>query len=65
MAIKEAAIAFSPGLRWDNCILLGEMVRVGGMRYTGDPTLEIGRRISNMTLAAQSIEAGKRYKVAS
>jgi len=65
MAIKEAAIAFSPGLRWDNCILPGDTVRVGGLHYTCNPTRKIGRRISNMTLAGQSIEADKRFKVAS
>jgi hypothetical protein len=43
----------------------GDMVRIGGMRYTCNPTLKIGDRISNMTLAGQAIEAGKRYKIAS
>ncbi len=43
----------------------GDMVRVGGMRYRCDPTQRIGGRISGMTLAGKSIEAAKRYKVAS
>ena len=43
----------------------GDMVRVGGMRYRCDPTQRIGGRISSMALAGKSIEAAKRYKVAS
>ena len=43
----------------------GDMVRVGGMRYTCDPAAKIGSRISNMTLAGKPMEADKRYKVAS
>ena len=43
----------------------GDMVRVGGMHYTCDPTRTIGSRISNMTLKGKPIEAGKTYKVAS
>ena len=43
----------------------GDMVRVGGMRYTCNPTATIGSRISAMTLADKPIEADKRYKVAS
>ena len=42
----------------------GDMVRVGGMRYTCDPTRRIGGRISNMMLNGKPIEAGKHYKVA-
>ena len=42
----------------------GDMVRVGGMRYTCDPTLAIGHRISNMSLRGKPIEADKKYKVA-
>ena len=40
------------------------MVRVGGMRYTCDPTAKIGSRISNMSLRGKPIEAAKKYKVA-
>jgi sulfur-oxidizing protein SoxB len=43
----------------------GDMVRVGGMRYSVDPTQKIGSRISSMTLNDRPIEAGKTYKVAS
>ena len=42
----------------------GDMVRVGGLKYTIDPQAAIGRRISNMTLAGRAIEAGKTYRVA-
>ncbi len=45
----------------------GDMVRVGGMSYTCDPTAAIGRRISDMRLGnagGKPIEADKRYKVA-
>ncbi len=42
----------------------GDMVRVGGMQYTCDPTQTIGKRISNMTLKGKPIEADKKYKVA-
>ena len=42
----------------------GDMVRIGGMRYTCEPTQTIGRRIGNMTLAGKPIDANKRYKVA-
>lgn len=43
----------------------GDMVRVGGMQFTCDPSQKIGSRISNMTLKGRNIEAGKKYKVAS
>jgi sulfur-oxidizing protein SoxB len=42
----------------------GDMVRVGGMQFTCDPTLAIGHRISNMSLRGRLIEADKKYKVA-
>jgi sulfur-oxidizing protein SoxB len=42
----------------------GDMVRVGGMQFTCDPTLTIGHRISNMSLRGKPIEADKKYKVA-
>ena len=43
----------------------GDMVRVGGMQFTCDPTQKIGARISSMTLKGKPVEAGKAYKVAS
>ena len=43
----------------------GDMVRVGGMQFTCDPTQRIGYRISAMALAGRPIEAAKTYKVAS
>ncbi len=42
----------------------GDMVRVGGMRYTCNPLAKIGERISDMRLGDTPIEAGKNYKVA-
>ena len=42
----------------------GDMVRVGGLGYTCDPTREIGQRISNLTLRGKPLEAQKLYKVA-
>ena len=42
----------------------GDMVRVGGLQYTCNPTAAAGRRIEDMRLAGRPIEAGKTYKVA-
>jgi sulfur-oxidizing protein SoxB len=42
----------------------GDMVRVGGLRYSLDPSAEIGQRISAMELDGKPIEAAKSYKVA-
>ncbi len=42
----------------------GDMVRVGGMQYTIDPTAPAGKRISDMRLGDKTIEASKTYKVA-
>jgi sulfur-oxidizing protein SoxB len=42
----------------------GDMVRVGGLAYTIDPTRKQGARISGMTLDGKALEAGKTYKVA-
>ncbi len=42
----------------------GDMVRVGGMQYTIDPTASAGNRISDMRIGDQTIEASKTYKVA-
>lgn len=42
----------------------GDMVRVGGLKYTINPTRKIGKRISNMSLNGKPIQAAKKYKVA-
>ncbi|MEO7254575.1 MAG: thiosulfohydrolase SoxB [Casimicrobium sp.] len=42
----------------------GDMVRVGGLQYTIDPLAAQGRRITDMRLKGQLIEASKTYKVA-
>ncbi|HRH82508.1 MAG TPA: thiosulfohydrolase SoxB [Thiobacillaceae bacterium] len=42
----------------------GDMVRVGGIEYTVDPTKDIGRRISNMMLKGKPVDPDKTYKVA-
>lgn len=42
----------------------GDMVRVGGMQYTIDPTASAGNRISEMRLGDKQIEANKNYQVA-
>ncbi|WP_068636158.1 thiosulfohydrolase SoxB [Thauera butanivorans] len=42
----------------------GDMVRVGGLQYTCDPTAPMGRRIDDMMLKGRRIEPGKTYKVA-
>ena len=42
----------------------GDMVRVGGMTYAIAPREKIGRRISEMRLRGQPIQAEKKYKVA-
>ncbi|MNS72392.1 Trifunctional nucleotide phosphoesterase protein YfkN precursor [compost metagenome] len=42
----------------------GDMVRVGGLQYTIDPTRPMGRRISDMRLAGRPLDASKTYKVA-
>ncbi|MBL8512258.1 MAG: thiosulfohydrolase SoxB [Betaproteobacteria bacterium] len=42
----------------------GDMVRVGGLQYTCEPTQTIGKRISNMTLHGQPLTAQKMVKVA-
>ncbi len=42
----------------------GDMVRVGGLTYTCDPTATMGNRISDMRLAGKPIEADRTYKVA-
>ncbi|TWG82949.1 sulfur-oxidizing protein SoxB [Cupriavidus gilardii J11] len=42
----------------------GDMVRVGGLRYTIEPRAPMGKRITAMELNGKPIEAGKTYKVA-
>jgi sulfur-oxidizing protein SoxB len=42
----------------------GDMVRVGGLRYTCEPNAKIGGRISAMTLGGKPVEPAKKYKVA-
>jgi len=42
----------------------GDMVRVGGLRYTCYPDAAMGARIGDMELRGKPVEAGKRYKVA-
>ncbi len=42
----------------------GDMVRVGGLQYTCEPTAKMGARISDMRLGGKAIAAGKTYKVA-
>jgi sulfur-oxidizing protein SoxB len=42
----------------------GDMVRVGGLRYTIALDAPMGKRISAMTLGDKPIDAAKRYKVA-
>ena len=42
----------------------GDMVRVGGLSYTCDPTAGAGRRIDNLRLGNAPLEADRVYKVA-
>jgi sulfur-oxidizing protein SoxB len=42
----------------------GDMVRVGGIEYTIDPTKKIGERINNMMLKGKAIDPNTTYKVA-
>ena len=42
----------------------GDMVRVGGLAYSCEPTAKMGQRIGNMRLAGKPIDAGRKYKVA-
>lgn len=43
----------------------GDMVRASGLNYTCDPTQEIGKRISELTLDnGQTLDMHKKYKVA-
>ncbi len=40
------------------------MVRVGGLTYACDPTAAMGKRITDMRLKGQPIDASKNYLVA-
>ncbi|MBL8523229.1 MAG: thiosulfohydrolase SoxB [Betaproteobacteria bacterium] len=42
----------------------GDMVRVGGLSYTCNPSGKMGGRISNMMLGGKAIDANRKYKVA-
>ncbi|MDK9695537.1 MAG: thiosulfohydrolase SoxB [Siculibacillus sp.] len=42
----------------------GDMVRVGGMTWSCDPTAAMGKRIDDMRLKGVPLEASKTYKVA-
>jgi sulfur-oxidizing protein SoxB len=42
----------------------GDMVRVGGLEYTCDPTAVMGKRIQDLRLGGKLLEADKLYKVA-
>lgn len=42
----------------------GDMVRVGGLHYSCNPTAAMGQRIDDMRLNGKPLEASKKYKVA-
>lgn len=42
----------------------GDMVRVGGLKFSIDPTREIGKRITYMELNDEPLDANKKYAVA-
>lgn len=42
----------------------GDMVRIGGLKYSIDPTAEIGKRISDMEYDGAPLDANKDYLVA-
>lgn len=42
----------------------GDMVRVGGVTYTIDPTRKAGERIGDLTIGGKPMQADKRYKAA-
>jgi len=42
----------------------GDMVRVGGLQYSIDPAAEMGKRIGDMQLGGEPLDAGKEYLVA-
>jgi sulfur-oxidizing protein SoxB len=42
----------------------GDMVRVGGLQYTIDPSARMGARITDLRLGGKPLEAGRSYTVA-
>lgn len=42
----------------------GDMVRVGGLKYSIDPMAKIGKRITDMELNGKPLDAGKNYRLA-
>jgi sulfur-oxidizing protein SoxB len=42
----------------------GDMVRVGGLKYSLDINQPIGKRISDLELKGKALDANKKYKVA-
>ncbi len=42
----------------------GDMVRVGGVTYTIDPTRNVGQRITDLTIGGKPMDPDKRYKAA-
>jgi sulfur-oxidizing protein SoxB len=42
----------------------GDMVRVGGLTYTCDPTARAGRRITNLRIGGRPVDASRTYRVA-
>ena len=42
----------------------GDMVRVGGLQYSINPTAKMGKRINDMELNGKAIKANKKYRVA-
>jgi len=42
----------------------GDMVRVGGLKYSIDPAKPIGKRLSNLEFKGQPLDPSKTYKVA-
>jgi sulfur-oxidizing protein SoxB len=42
----------------------GDMVRMGEIRYTIEPTAKMGSRITDLELKGKPVEANKKYKVA-
>ena len=41
----------------------GDMVRIGGLHYTIDPTMHKGHRIQDMELNGKRVQANKKYAV--
>ncbi len=42
----------------------GDMVRIGGLKYSIDPTQKIGKRINDMELDGKPLSMSKKYRVA-